>query len=96
MTRHNIITSSLRACVADVMDAIAKHGPVSVCVDREGDLYVGARSSDAMSVRVARNPAEHVGDYDRRAHSFEVLADLADRAGKMAEYGRQKLGLRAA
>lgn len=89
--RPNILTSPLARCVSEVMDAIGKHNRVSVCVDRDGDLIVGSATSEAMSVHIARYPRDHVGDYDRRVHSFEVLADLAARAGEMATYGLERL-----
>ncbi len=40
-----------------------------------------------MTAYVARHPKDRIADYSRRAHAFEVLQDLAERAGEMASYG---------
>ena len=40
-----------------------------------------------MTAYVARHPKDKIADYNRRAHAFEVLQDLAERAGEMASYG---------
>lgn len=92
MSKPNVITSPLSRCVAEVMQDIEKHGRVTVCVDRDGDLIVGRSNSDAMTTHLARHPKDHLGDYDKRAHSFEVLNDLADRVGEISTFGLARLG----
>ena len=92
MSRPNIITSPLSRCVSDIMSEIEKHNRVTVCIDRDGDLIVGKADSDSMTTHVARHPRDHVGDYDKRAHSFEVLNDLADRVGEISTFGLARLG----
>lgn len=90
MSRPNIITSPLARCVAEVMDEIAKHRRVTVCVDRDGVLWVGAADSDAMTAHVARHPKDHIADFDKRARSCEVLAELANRVGEIATFGNDR------
>lgn len=87
MSRNNILTSPLSKCVAEVTAMLESYPRVTVCVDRDGDLIVGAATSDRMTAYVARHPKDRIADYSRRAHAFEVLQDLAERAGEMASYG---------
>ena len=87
MSRNNILTSPLSRCVAEVKSMLESYPRVTVCVDRDGDLIVGGANSERMTTYVARHPKDRVADYNRRAHAFEVLQDLAERAGEMASYG---------
>lgn len=87
MSRNNIITSPLSRCVAEVTAMLESYPRVTVCVDRDGDLIVGGANSERMTAYVARHPKDKIADYNRRAHAFEVLQDLAERAGEMASYG---------
>lgn len=87
---HNILHTPLHTCIADVMDAIERHGAAAVVIDDDGGMRVGDPKATVMQAYAANHPHLTMTTYTRSIRPCDVLGDFAARLGELSTYGKDR------